>query len=187
MNEKRINNIRQLLDKYYRGETSDSEEDILRHYFANEDVDSQLEPDKEMFLQLLSAASNLPIPEGLESRLSTAIDTRAASEKQTIANRKKIRPLSWRSIASIAASLAVILSLGFYFDKTTTSHQALMESDLTPEETYEQTEKALMIFAEALNKGVDGMTTVVHASHKVRMQVDSSLHFIDRVEIIGQI
>lgn len=188
MNEKKIGNIHRLLDKYYRGETSESEENLLRHYFANEDIDPQLKADGEMFRQFSSVASDLPIPEGLESRLSTAIDTLAASEKQATANRKKIRPLSWRTIASIAASLAVILSLGFYFDNNNTaSHPALTESDLTPQETYAQTEKALMIFAEALNKGVDGMTTVAHTSHKVRMQVDSTLQLIDRIEIIEQI
>ncbi|MCM1137523.1 MAG: hypothetical protein NC221_02460 [Duncaniella sp.] len=187
MNENEINNIRRLLDKYYLGQTSESEENTLRKVLRDENIDPSLEVDREMFRHLSSAADVLT-PVGLEARLSKAIDSRADSEMKAESNYKKLRLLGWRSIASVAASIAMLISLGIFFERNhATSPELLTGSGLTPEETYAQTEKALMIFADALNKGVDGVATVAKTSEKVKMQVDSTFHIIEQVQIMERI
>ena len=52
MNRYDITDIRQVLERYYRGDTTEAEESMLRAYFAGDDVDSGLEADRDIFLSL---------------------------------------------------------------------------------------------------------------------------------------
>ena len=44
-----MDNIKKLLEKFYKGETSLAEDDQLREFFANEDIPEELEADKKIF------------------------------------------------------------------------------------------------------------------------------------------
>lgn len=181
MNGNNITEIKKLLDRYYNGETTEAEEKQLACYFAGEDVADELFAEKEIFLQLMNAAEP-QIPMGLEARLEGAIDSWEAAERKAAENRRRIRPMSIRAIVSIAASLILVVALGVFFAKSNIPTADLhAESNVTPEEAYQQTEKALRIFANALDKSMDGMETVNETSEKIQRQVNSSLEQINNI------
>ncbi len=48
----KVNEIEQLLTRYYDGETSETEEKELKRFFTEEDVPAHLLAEKEIFMQL---------------------------------------------------------------------------------------------------------------------------------------
>ena len=86
-----------LLDKYYRGETSPEEEKILKEQFINEENESA---EKDMFGYFQNESF---VPEDLEASIY-----RQLTDKQQKNKTLKIRILS---ISSIAATILIILSI----------------------------------------------------------------------------
>ena len=63
--------IEALVEKYYNGETSLDEENILKEFFLNEDVPEHLLSEKEMFKYIASEDSEiLPSPDFEEKIIS---------------------------------------------------------------------------------------------------------------------
>lgn len=146
MNTDSISRLRALLDGYYAGETSESDELELQRLLADASLPSEFEPDRRM----VSAMSLLSPSDGFEKRLSDRIDLLAAEEtrRQRLSRHFNVR-LMMRVAASLVVAVGVGVSVFFY--------KPDYGSDLTPEEAYLQTEYALAVFADALNKGCDGI------------------------------
>lgn len=90
---------------YYSGDTSAEQNEELRRYFTEAtDIPADLEPERCLFQA--SATDRIPIPDGLEERLSTGIDRHIARER--ISRRRK---LFFRTSAA-AAVLACLLAIG---------------------------------------------------------------------------
>ena len=162
---KEYRNIEELLERYYNAQTSEAEEQRLREYFIHEETPPHLQKEKEMFLQLQAAK----VPEGLEERLSKQIDQWAIQER-FIPKSPPRRTLQW--IGSIAASLLILFSIGWYFH----APQPRKDTCATPEEAYIHTEKALMMFAQALNKGVKQMEVIQESTEKVERNIQKQLN-----------
>jgi hypothetical protein len=90
-----------MLDKYYRGETSLEEEKALKAQFINEENDSA---EKDIFGYFRNESF---VPDDLEESIFSGL-----TEKQTKSKILKIRILS---IVSIAASIVVFLSIFLSF------------------------------------------------------------------------
>lgn len=86
-----------LLDKYYRGETSSDEEKILKEQFINDENESA---EKDMFGYFKDESF---VPEDLEASIY-----RQLTDKQQKSRTLKIRIFR---ISSIAASILIILSI----------------------------------------------------------------------------
>ena len=162
---KEYRNIEELLERYYNAQTSEAEEQRLREYFIHEETPPHLQKEKEMFLQLQAAK----VPEGLEERLSKQIDQWAIQER-FIPKSPPRRTLQW--IGSIAASLLILFSIGWYFH----APQPRKDTCATPEEAYVHTEKALMMFAQALNKGMKQMEVIQESTDKVERNIQKQLN-----------
>ncbi|MGV9004653.1 hypothetical protein [Flavobacterium sp.] len=134
-----VNNIELLVEKYFRGETSTAEEQELKNYFALPDVAPSLEQYKPMF-----------------SYFATAKKETAST--QVILKEKKSNKLAW---LSVAASVLVLCSVGFYVSSTTSvaPHQDLGTFD-NPEVAFKETQKALDLISIHLNTGIEGMTYI---------------------------
>lgn len=94
-----------LLSKFYNGETTLDEEELLRNALAGDDADAVL-------MQALDEMEDVvEVPVDLESSLSGKIDEWEAQE-----NRKaKVAPLFWKRTAwAAAASVAVIAAVGWW-------------------------------------------------------------------------
>jgi hypothetical protein len=162
---KEYRDIEDLLGCYYNALITEAEEQWLKDFFCNEDVPPHLQKEKEMFLQL----QNIQIPKGLEERLSKQIDQWATQERFVQKNPRR-RTLQW--IGSIAASLLILFSIGWYFH----APQPRKDTCATPEEAYIHTEKALMMFAQALNKGVKLMEVIQESTEKVERNIQKQLN-----------
>ncbi|MDE6802401.1 MAG: hypothetical protein K2J06_06515 [Muribaculaceae bacterium] len=148
-----ITHIKQLLDDFYRGETTPAQERELSAYFAETPaVPEELESDRRLFLSLSEAA----IPEGLEESLIKMID------RQSV--RSKMSPL--RRWAKMVAAVAVV-GLGVGTIVRTLHHEVapiaptadsqyychLTGSDLSQEQIEKQTIAAVELLARTLQKG----------------------------------
>ena len=101
-----------LFNKFYRGETTLDEEELLRNTLAGDDADAVL-------MQALDQMEDeVEVPADLEASLSSKIDEWEASEQhEEKENRKtKVVPLFWKRTAwAAAASVAVIAAVGWWF------------------------------------------------------------------------
>ena len=166
MNTERIN---ELLERYYEALTTEAEEEELRRFFAKGDVPAHLMGEKELFLQLQAASNEAVIPEGIEDRLSDAIDGWAAQEEAE-KNRRHGRIYRWRWIGGIAASIVLILSFGWHLYEP-----ARRDTFATPEEAYAEAHEALMQFALALEKGTQQIAMVHSTTEKIEESINEYL------------
>ncbi len=148
-----VNKAEELLARYYEGQTSEAEELALKRFFAENEVPEHLQCDKMLFLGM---DEEVEVPQGLEERLSKAIDELARRKQQTVAARKpgRIIPLRW--IGSVAACLIVAFAVGTYF---ATQPSVPKDTCATPEEAYEYTYHALAQLYTTLNRGFEEIET----------------------------
>ena len=113
-----------------------------------------------MFLQLQASDA----PEGMEERLGNLIDQWELSEQKTQKKRRIIH-LQW--IGSIAASLLLTIGMSLY------QHEPQRKDTCaTPEEAYAHAEKALVMFSEALNKGIRPIQDMEKTNENIRKQIN---------------
>lgn len=150
-------NIRQLLDRYYDGQTNEREEQVLKDYFLQDDVPPQWVTDQRLFRQLYGA--NMPTIDGLEQRLSRQIDGWNRVEK-TASRRSRTVGLRW--MAGIAASLLLLFTIGLLVDRQQKQAQYAVQQDTfdDPRDAYAETQKALMMFSKSINKGLNKVENV---------------------------
>ena len=165
MNTERIN---ELLERYYEALTTEAEEEELRRFFAKGDVPAHLMGERELFLQLQAASDEAVVPEGLEGRLSDAIDGWAAQEEEESRRHGRIYRLRW--IGGIAASIVVILAFGWHLYEP-----ARRDTFATPEEAYAEAHEALMQFALALDKGTQQIAMVHSTTEKIEESINEYL------------
>ena len=130
-----LDKIETLIEKYFDGETSITEENALRNYFSSSDVAQHLEHLKPMF-----------------GYFSTAKEQQFTSEILLQTRKRNVRWLS------IAASVVVLLGIGTftYFNHETASNQDLGTYD-NPEVAFRETQKALALLSNHVNTGVESV------------------------------
>lgn len=150
-------NIRQLLDRYYDGQTSEREEQELKDYFLQDDVLPQWATDQRLFRQLYGA--DMPASDGMEQRLSRQIDSWNRVEKTA---GRHARAVGLRWIAGIAASLLLLFAIGLLADRQQKQAQYAAQQDTfdDPRDAYAETQKALMMFSKSINKGLNKVENV---------------------------
>ena len=100
--------IRQLVERYYSGTATPDEVGAITDFFRQNDVDDlpeDLRADAMIFTETALAKATAPVPDGLESRLESFIDS--LPEKTT-----RRRGVIIRLSLSAAAAVAVVLSIG---------------------------------------------------------------------------
>lgn len=166
--------IKELLERFFDGTTTREEETLLMQYFVQEEnVPKEWEAEQQMFRQLAEARHTQPsTPEGLEERLIKHINNLAEKESHTphLQPRKANR---WWTIGA-AACLLLAGSIGLKM-----MQQPTVEESLTPERAYAETERALLLFAHTLNKGVEQMTTAQLATQRMQEKINRTLNQIN--------
>lgn len=162
MNTERIN---ELLERYYEALTTEAEEEELRRFFVEGEVPAHLMGERELFMQL-QASAEIPVPEGLEDRLSVAIDEWAALEERP----KHSRMYRLRWISGIAASVLMVVAFSWSLYEP-----ARKDTCATPEEAYMEAHDALMQFALALNKGTEQLAMVQSTTQKIEENINEYL------------
>lgn len=140
MNSKQIKG---LLQKYYDGESSIQEEQVLYEFFSQPELPPALQHEATLF-RFYQAAKEEQNPKKLNLE---QLDLLQQSEKTTTVYWIK------RSL-QLAASLLLISMLYYFIPKE--EHLTVQLSDATPQETaaaYQKTKKALLLVSEKLNRG----------------------------------
>jgi hypothetical protein len=139
-----------LLDKYYRGETSDDEEKELRAYFREGNIAPELEADRDIF-EFYSGKGAIPAPsENFENAIISAIDR---SEEEN--PRRHVRRMLYTVTSSAAA---ILLLLASYFLFIRESEPADTFSD--PSLAYAETIRILYNVSSKLNNGIGALEPV---------------------------
>lgn len=151
-----INEIKKLIESFYAGETSLSEELLLFNYFSNENVAEELVEEKEMFLQLYEP-DPVDVPKSLAHNLESLIDELAEKEPKKKSPAKRI--VLW---SSVAASIAIVVSAGIYMNNLSiqgdnsmlvNKQQGNNSQEVTDAE-YMEAENAMRLLSYNFNKGM---------------------------------
>lgn len=140
----KVEEIERLLAEFYEGTTTESQEEALKDYFKTTVVPEHLLKDKEFFLSLYcDADEDVEIPAKLEDKLSLLIDEKAEEERRFFRPNKSRR--NWRWIGGIAATLLLIISLGYGVE-----HLGKNVCPPTPQDTFTDPEEAYRVLQATL-------------------------------------
>lgn len=171
-----IDKINELLERYYNAQTTEKEEEELKRFFLEKQVPPSFAAEKEMFLQLQSSTGDEHVPEDLEKRLSKAIDKWDIDEQINRKSRRSKRVYHLQWLGSIAASMLIVLSFGWYLYEPT---PVRTDTCATPEEAYMEAQKALAHFSMALNKGMKQMETAQRTTESIEKNILKQLNKIN--------
>ena len=142
-----LDRIEILLEKYFEAETSIAEEQELKDYFNSSDVDPLLEQYKPLFDYAVQAkqVQFSFAPFGFQSQVQATIPLNTIKRKSAV----------W---FSVAASVVVLLGIGLF----TLNHYNQQKSKdywnySDPEIAFRETQKALAMISECVNKGIGSM------------------------------
>ena len=145
--------VRQLLEKYYEGQTSFEEENQLKSYFEG-DVPAEFEVDKELFAGLANDKN--------ASMLNSLVDNQEETGKgKTVDLHKRLR---W----TLRIAAVLVLAFTIYMANHNSVEPVMVEEKQTemedtyenPELAYLETKKALLYLSAQLNKGTDELKNI---------------------------
>lgn len=163
--------LKELLQRYYRGETTLPEERTLKNFFLQDHLPEELKAERETFL-FLSTLSNreADLPKGLEERLSRSIrrwEERDARQSRLKVRKPKARLTAWYT--GIAAALLIAFGTGLYVLKATDQPRDTFDN---PQLAYAEAERALQLFATTLNKGQSHVAKAENRTQRIKEQLE---------------
>ena len=142
-----LDRIEILLEKYFEAETSIAEEKELKDYFNSSNVAPLLEQYKPLFGYVVQAKQEQFsfAPFGFQPQVPATIPLNTIKRKSAF----------W---FSVAASVIILLSIGLF----TYNHYNQQKSKdygtySDPEIAFRETQKALAMISESVNKGIGSM------------------------------
>lgn len=126
----------------------------------------------------------IPIPEGLEERLSAKIDEWEEREKVKVQSEKrKVQYLfpSYLKVSAIAACIALVFGVGYYFlSQEDPVNLAEQDTYQDPAVAQREAEKALDLLAYNLNKGMGQMEKAKAISDRTEMTLNKQLNVLEK-------
>ena len=104
--------IEQLLDKYFECQTTLEEEQILRAFFAQEDVPAHLLSYRELFTYQSFGKNSESLGNDFDERILNIIGGENAEKPQHVTARKVSLNKRLRPLYKAAACVAVVLAIG---------------------------------------------------------------------------
>lgn len=155
--------LKELIDKYYRGESSPGEEKTLIDYFSGDEIIPGYEVEKELFSGYRMLSEALPGPScDLEQKILRSVDEYDQMPVRTF-GRRFVIPLS------IAASLLIITGLYFFFNHRTEPSDTFTD----PVIAYAETMIILNEVSVKLNKGTESLQTIRKIDNATRKSFES--------------
>ena len=161
------NNIKQILDKYWEGETSLQEENLLQEYFNSEKVVEELKDVQPLFQYFKVEQTTRIENPNFDEALLAQLETTVIKPMRSVSRRRRII----RLVSSAAAILLIAFGGYFAYQQTNTGDGQVAETlqleDFSEEDrlAYEQTKMALAYMSSKLNRG-----TNIAASNLVKVQ-----------------
>lgn len=152
-----MNNISQLIDKYFQGETSLEEEKQLRAYFQQEEILPELKLYQPLF-GLIESERSQKMEEGFDNRIYHKIKP---AQKKT---RVLFKTYHW--IGAVAASMLLVFSLWWMYPELSPEPASAINWEQyepeDPEEAYRITKDALIKVSVELNRGAEKAASEVN-------------------------
>jgi hypothetical protein len=170
MNEEKL---RQLIEKYYKGESTDDEENSLRVFFTGDDIPVGFEAEKEIFTYYSAYGKTPETSTDFEARIIAGID---ASENRRVLKsfRKIILPYM-----SIAAGLLIMIASYFFF----IYHSESGDTFNDPKIAYAETMKILFEVSSQMNHSAQALEPV----GKIKSVTAKSILTLDKsTSVIGR-
>lgn len=144
--------INKLLEKYWNGETSLEEEQVLKDYFQQEVVHEEHQKNRALF-QFFQNEKNHTLSSDFEEQLIQQLSN----------NDEKIRKLPSRKssrrffLPRIAAAIVLLFSMWFFFQKPSSPTLAEIDQQEIEEAkiAYKQAKAALLLLSSKLNEGTN--------------------------------
>lgn len=141
--------IEKILEKYFNGETSLSEERRLREFFRQEEIPAHLAELKEQFL-LFDEESREELPGNFDETLFNEINIRERSSR--ISKRTYIYYIS-----GVAATILILITIFVRFDPFTSSTNNSIND---PVIAFEEASKILYFVSDKFNQGANPLKKV---------------------------
>ena len=163
--------MKEILDKYYEGETSPEEELELKKYFSGNDLLPGYEAEMEIFRQY-SGMEKIPVPsDGFEMRILNAVDNLESTKLKRNLRKRYI------TIFSAAATILIMAATLFYLNREREPADTFSD----PTIAYAETMRILNDISVKLNSGTEALKPVINLTGTVRQgmrSVDRSLSSI---------
>lgn len=150
--------IRSLLEKYYNGETTLAEEEILLNYFKSETIDNEFIADKDIFLFNQEEKDKVDSLPDLTEDFWAGIQE--SDKQQTI--KKNKRSLAY-NVIRIAAGVIILIGSYFLIDNQYNSQDGnlvYVDTFEDPEEAYQEAKKTLLYVSQLLNNGTNHLEPI---------------------------
>jgi len=102
--------INQLLDRYWKGETSLKEEEILRAFFSQDELPAELKPYQALFSYEMGEAKQETLGDDFDQKMMAMIEdeyTKEPNKAKVVSLTERLKPLF-----KAAAIVAIFLTLG---------------------------------------------------------------------------
>jgi len=147
-----IRQIKILLDKYNRAETTLGEEQILREYFAGlSEIPAELEPYHSAFRYFDSMSQKAVQEPELESKLEALIDYEKDRKPVIMLNRKVIRWISAAALVVLISTTVLVVNKNRKPDLGTFDN---------PELAYQEAQRTLLYISKTLNHGTKELSNI---------------------------
>jgi hypothetical protein len=154
--------LKELLERYYNGDTSPEDEIVLRDYFSGDDIFPGYEAEREIFCYY-SAKEKIPAPSGdLEARIMKSIDN--LEHTRSIPGRTR-----YIVLLSIAATFLILVGSYFFFIR----NQEPKDTFSDPRIAYAETMKILNEISVKMNKGTSGLQSISKLNNAARTSMES--------------
>ena len=139
--------LKELLEKYYNGKSSEEEEAILREYFSGEEILPGFEADSEIFSYYATGNEIVPPSDDLEARIIRSVDTLERNQKFRTGR-----------LVILSAAATLLMLIGSYFFLT--SGSGIEDTYDDPQVAYLEARRILYDVSVRLNKGTQALQTV---------------------------
>ena len=171
-----VEEIERLLAKFYDADTDESQEDALRDYFRITEVPEHLLKDKYLFLNLYQTEDrDVEVPVGLGDKLSLLIDKKTEEEQRFFRPNRAKR--NWRWVGSIAATVLLLIGIGYGVDKLgdDVCPPTTQDTFSDPEEAYHVLQAALLEISTNLNCGLNEVKATQSDMRKIHQEVRNEI------------
>lgn len=163
--------VRQLLDRFYDGSTTQAEEHFLMDVLTGEDIPEQFCIDAEVFRSLSEEVDSQQIepelPTGFEQRLMDRIKQEEAADTPVIAlSTSHSIKHRWWAVAA-ACLLVAVLSLPNLF-RPNEAETLFAASDISQQEAEEYADYALSLISVNLKSGVQELNELAAVQEQIR-------------------
>lgn len=143
--------VKRLLTKFYDGETTVAEEQLLRQYFSTADVPAALEADRRVVLAPSEAEAAAPSA-ALKQRVADVLATAPAAPLRPTTSARRLHRL--RLAAASIAAVAVVVVGVYVWNRSQPVATVYSDTCASADEAAMQTEEILIYVSETMNEAL---------------------------------